>query len=505
MITTHSQRAIATATATALLFAAFATTASAGEGDAIVAANLSIDGLTTLTLPAGDGVRDSTSLEIYSDAATAGTVVIRESGGGDVVATLDGFEITDPAVPATVSVPVQGLTAGTYEVVATPSIGGEPVLTDLTVGSGEPISVSLGLSKSVIYGWSGTPVRTSVATVSATDETGEKVPFTGTVTAKVGGKTYAPSIKSTTSAPALFTFGSSKFGYGTGSVVATVWGPSETPYSSAAAALTVATTAVSSLTLSAGSSAVYPYKDYYLDTVKLTLTPKTTNPTTFKSTGSVKIIRNGKTVKSWTLTSSKAWTATWDGKVGGKIVPGTYTVKATLKGPQGYTKTATKTITVRSSKLVSKTKTVTYKSGAIYKTYVPLDELGLSECFIGEVKADDFYCDAYGDLGTIGLIAYGSVSVPSDIQSAMKYGKVTARATMNVYYLNYAEAAWSMDFNDEDTSHIRMLSKGANYSSTLAVPTGNKRIYFSAALFDDASLGTDTITMRYTYKTLVSS
>ena len=302
--------------------------------------------------------------------------------------------------------------------------------TPITVGSGEIDDVSLSLSASSILTWTkGTP-RSTTATVSAKDETGLKVPFTGNVVASVGGKTSTVSVTSTTGAAAKAVFSASKLALGTGTVVATVNGANGSQLISDAAKLKVVQTAVTSVALSAPHSTVYPAHDGYIDSLKFTVTPKTTRTSSFPSTGKVTITRNGKTVKSWTLTSSKVWAATWDGKVDGKIVPGTYSVKVSLKGPEGHTQTATKTVTVDSGKLMTKTKTITYKASSVLKN---VD--------VRQHRQHRRLCDLqrYRRLLLLGrralrrrhrAIGYGSITVPSYVLAAQKYGAPRQPSTL---------------------------------------------------------------------------
>ena len=126
---------------------------------------------------------------------------------------------------------------------ATPTAG-NTAHANLTVGSGEPSEVVETLSASTIFTWTGSSVRNTVATVSATDETGLEVPFTGTVVATVGGATATAPVTSFAGESTATLIPVSALALGTGTVVATVWGPSVTHYASAPAPLTVSPTAV---------------------------------------------------------------------------------------------------------------------------------------------------------------------------------------------------------------------------------------------------------------------
>lgn len=497
---THSalSRAVAAATVTTFVAIAAATTASAEE---VTAANLAFDVAPgVLTLPAGDGVRDETQFTISSDIATEVSLVVRSTDSSDVVATLPAVTLA-AATPAVVDLDLTGLDRGNFEVYATPT-DGESIVTALTVGSGEPSDVSMSLSAGTIFTWAGASPRTSVATVSATDETGLAVPFHGTVTAAIGGKAYSPAIASTTGDPATVNLPSSKFGYGTGTVVARISGPTEGSYTSDVQSLKVLATAVSSVAVTTSSASVYPYKDSFYDTVKITVTPKTTTGAPFASTGSVKITRSGKTVASWSLTSSAARSVSWDGKVAGKIVPGTYTVTVTIKGPEGSTRTASKTVTVKSSKLVTKTKTVTYKASSIMKYHSPLDYYEDGYC-VNYTDTGEFECDSYDAyyVEDVALMAQGYAWVPSDVQSAQKYGSASVKVYMNLT-AGYGTAAWSYDTVEWGTAKVGAAQLGKRSLGSLSLPSGSSKVHITIALGEYSWIVGDKFTFVYSYKVL---
>ena len=455
-----------------------------------------------LTLPAADGLRDTTTLTITSDTATDVALALVPGTRRYPPCHCRLEVIAADSLSVDVELSVDGLAAGDYVIEATPT-GGETAIEYLTVGSGEPSNVVETLSPTTIYTWSGSSVRSTLATVSATDETGLEVPFTGSVVASVGGRTVTAPVVSSTGSPTVALVSASALAAGTGTVVATVWGPSETHYASDPATLKVSSTSVTSVSLSSSHSTVYPAKDGYADSVTLKVTPKTTTATSFASTGSVTVTRNGKTVKSWKLTSSKTWSATWDGRVSGKIVPGSYTVKVTLKGPQGSTQSASKTVKVSSGKLVTKTKSVTYKSGTVVTQYATRDAgTPKGKCWRGQLLKDDMYCQSAGIYGWIGLTAYGHVTVPSAVLSAAKYGGATVRASMHVYALQGSTAKWSTDLTNTQVGHVHTVAAGTNYATTLTLASTSKTVYFTAILYYNALLASDTITVKYTYKVM---
>ena len=490
-------RTLAGTVITSLLFAGMATAASAAE-----TATLTLGTAEVLTLPDADGVRDTTTVTLASDVPTV--VGLAVYNGDAWVADLPDVTLTPEALTSDVTVPVTGLPAGALTLVASPELGGSQSTT-LTVGSGEPSTVTTTLSASKIYTWSKATPRSTTATVTAVDETALAVPFTGTVTATVGGKTYKVAVTSATGAPAKAGFAVTKLAAGTGTVKATVRAhkTGSSTYSSPAVTLKVLKTAVTAVKLSANYTTVYPKVDSYRDTVKITLTPTTTTGTSFASTGTVKITRNGKTIKTWKLTSSKTQSFSWNGKVGTKIVPGTYTVTASLKGPEGATKTTKTTIKVSSGKLVTKTKTVKYKAHSILKYYVPFDEYEESFCAYDIDRVGDFGClgyDAYY-VDAVSLIGYGSVALPSYVITAQAYGTPKASVTLHTTYLSGA-AAWSIDTVEVATAKVGSVALGNKTLSSLSLAKGAKRLYVNVGLGEYSTWVADTISVTYTYKVM---
>lgn len=488
-------RAISVATITSLALVAAGTAASAAPAEA----TLTIGTAGVLTLPANDGVRDKTTVTIASDVGTIVELKLRPAGQPDGP-IIGSVELTDEALTKTFDLAATGLAAGKYDLLATPSAGA-PKTTPVTVGSGVATTASIALSAGTIFTWSKATPRSTTATVSAKDETGLTVPFTGTVKAAVGGKTVTANVKSTTDAAAKTSaFAVGKFKPGTGKVTATLKGVGSAT-ASADATLKVLQTAVTKVTLKSSVATVFPAKDKYNDTVKLTVTPKTTTGKAFKSTGKVTITRNGKTVKSWKITSSKAKSVTWNGKVKGKIVPGTYTVKVSLKGPEGATKTTTKKIKVDKGKLVTKKQSVTYKAGKIFKSFSRYDSSSL--CYTNWAKVNDFRCfagTAEGP-GTLAVLSQGTVTVPKAVVSAQKYGKATAKVTMNVVAKSgYSE--WGYDVVKFGGAKGGALKKGKNTGGALKLPATSKKLHLIFGLEEYATLGADTIKVDYTYKVM---
>lgn len=475
--------------------------AVADEGDVVedIPAIVTLSNPSLLTLPAGDGVRDLATVTITSDTPTTVQLAIQSAGGAVVGAPLPSIELSETnALSQNVTVPVDGLPAGALALVATPTVG-EPASVKLLVGSGKPSKVALTVASTVLYSWSKSTGSSTMAKVSATDETGTTVPFAGTVTLKSGTKSSVAKIASKTGSTASTTISASGLPAGKASVTAKGSGVGSAGISSAARAVTIKTVAISSAKVSA-TSTVYPTKDGYKDSAKISVSASTTTGDTITGTGTVKITRSGKTVKTYKLTSSKNWSATWDGKVSGKVVPGTYTVKISLKGPQGATKTASDKIVVKKGKLVTKTTSTTYKASQVLKTYSAFDYGDEGYCAYDNAGVVDCIgFDAYL-VDSISLISDGSVSVPTAVRSAEKFGSAKARVSLSA--LSVHKVVWGYGPKGDDLNRLGGMVEGTKNLGWTGLPDGTKTLSVSAALGEYSFFIADKIKVEYSYKVL---
>ena len=450
-----------------------------------------------LTLPAGDNVRDVVNVNVQADGPTMANVRVADFAGNDL-AYLGSVEFTDAQLVATVPVPVQGLQAGSLQLIIESADGMSSNSVALVVGSGKPKAVSLSLSRSTVETWKSSSIKSTTATVSAKDETGQTVPFTGKVVAKVGGKSVTRNLLSTNGKSAKADVAGSGLGLGKGSVVATVKG-SGASTSSKAVTLQVRDVSVKTVKVSRSVATVYPVKDGYIDSVKFKVAASTSTGKAVKSTGSVKVTRAGKTVKSWKLKSSKSWSASWNGKVGSKIVPGTYKVVVTLKGPQGPAKSSSIKVKVAPDKLVTKTSTKTIKATSGFTRYANYDlyDEGYCEILYGDLSCIGF--DAYyGD--SLSLFAYGAHSLPREMRNSAKYGGAKVRATLDTTFSS-GIALWGYGTNDRNGKFVEM-SEGYSSPGWVSVPKGDKQVVFSAGLGEYSFFSASTVKIEYRYKVL---
>jgi hypothetical protein len=100
---------------------------------------------------------------------------------------------------------------------------------------------------------------------------------------------------------------------------------------------------------------IAPAKDGYRDTVTFTVASATSIRQSMPVTGRVKVLRNGVTVATWPLSDSGTQKIVWNGRIGGRIVPGDYLVKAIARGPEGRSVTRSIPVKVFDTSLVAVT------------------------------------------------------------------------------------------------------------------------------------------------------
>lgn len=152
-------------------------------------------------------------------------------------------------------------------------------------------------------------------------------------------------------------------------------------------------TKVSSVTLSS-TPEVFPSKDGYKDTASIAVSSQLTTGQRGKITGSIKILLGTKLVKIIPISLSGAKNLKWDGKVNGRIVPGTYNIVANVRGPEGGTIRKATKIKVSPKRLVSTTISKTYGAYSVADesqgdSYDPISRNGS--------YGARFYSSGYGD------------------------------------------------------------------------------------------------------------
>ena len=316
---------------------------------------------TVLVLPAADGFHDSTSVRVMAGKGWAVDVVAVR---GTRTVTIRKRVALKPVRPgfyaADVRVGVGLVTAGSWKVQARrsahPSTRATAART-LRVGSGVARSVGLRSSVTTLYPYRDGYRERAVVTVTARDETGTGLPFAGAVRAVSHGKTRAIALRSSTGR-ATGTLSLAGLPTGIGAVTASARGPAGATHLSAPLRLTLRTTGVSTVRLRPSLAELQPVVDGRADAMTISVSSTTTTGKAYAATGTLAVVGPAGTVASWPLTTTRTTKVTWDGRVKGVIAAGDYTLRATLKGPQGTARTATASLAVTKTHLPFRVRTL---------------------------------------------------------------------------------------------------------------------------------------------------
>jgi hypothetical protein len=300
-----------------------------------------------LTLPAKDGVRDRTTVRIRSGKgglvdldAVKGTTTVKLAAHVALRSTKAGWS-------RTVTVPDAHLTPGKWRIRAERSTDYtvQAKSGSFTVGSGAPKFVLITPGARTLYPWKDGVLDTEIVTIAAKDETRTLVPITGTVRIDAGRQHVTRTLSAAGTArlpitalplgPATMT---TTVASGAGKAVR------RTP-------LTLAPTAVGTLRIARSSDTVQPVVDGLLDSVVLTTTGAASAGSPAKVSGTLTVSKGKTVARTFAVKDGTQRAFTWDGRVNGVVVPGTWTVTLALKGPQGLVRTKTKTLLVTKAHL----------------------------------------------------------------------------------------------------------------------------------------------------------
>lgn len=246
------------------------------------------------------------------------------------------------------------------------------------------------------------------------------------------------------------------------------------------------------------TSTVYPVKDGYRDSVVFTVTPSIAGPTTAKVTGTAKLTRAGKTVKTWSIHSGVTRLA-WNGKAGGVVKAGRYTLTVRAKGPQGSARTVRSSVTVSPKRLVARTATVTKQAASALSRFQPYDAAGSGTCgYSGPLVGCIGYTAANG--ATFSVIVGGSVAVPKAVRAGTVYAEPELRVGIHATKLT-GSAVWGSAAGSAHATGT--LTKGTTAGKWLRWSGNPATASVFIGLGDDSSLVLDGITYTYRYRALV--
>lgn len=300
-----------------------------------------------LSLPAKDGVRDRTTVTVRSGAPGLFDVDALHGATTVHLGTRYALNGTSSGYSRRFSVPVTHLKAGTWRIRVQRSTDATVQARSGTfaVGSGAPKYVLITPNARTLYPYKDGSLDTAAVTVVAKDETRSVVPVTGSIRIDAGKHHVTRPL----SAKGVARLPITALPIGAATMTTTVKNAAGTAVRHTA--LTLAPTAVGSLRIARSSDTVQPVVDGLLDSVVLTTTGAASGGSTAKVSGTLTVSKGRTVAKTFEVVDGKQRAFTWDGRVNGVVVPGTWTVTLSLKGPQGLVRTKTKTLVVTKAHL----------------------------------------------------------------------------------------------------------------------------------------------------------
>ncbi|KQX07987.1 MULTISPECIES: hypothetical protein [unclassified Leifsonia] len=462
-------------------------------------------GSSVLTLPFDDGYKDFGLVHIASDVATSVVVDVVDTTTSQVFpAITQELALTEETVGfgAEVAIPASAMPAGRYLVVARTAT--EPVAAStggpvLTVGSGIAKTVAFSASAKTFYPYKDGRYDSFVGSVSAKDETGTALPITGSVVALSGTTKKIVAITKTTGT-AKTTVSVAGLPLGSGSLYASVRGPAGAAKVSSSVKATFSSTQITSVAVAKSLSTVYPAKDGYKDTVSITTNAQASPTGTLAVTGTVKVTLNGKTITSWNLTKSSTTKFTWNGLNNKKVVPGTYTITVSEKGPQGATKSASTTVKVSAKKLVTTITSKWVTANTVIPSYWRYDSSDSGFCEYNKFEA--VRCvgyDSYYNPNGYSIISGGSVGVPSAVRASRVYWTPQVRITADIASLQ-GSGEWAYGFGD--SFKIGSTAKGVRSLGWLGMSGNPAEIEVQVGINEYTDQVINRFRVEYQYKVL---
>jgi hypothetical protein len=266
---------------------------------------------------------------------------------------------------------------------------------------------------------------------------------------------------------------------------------------------------------------VYPHKDGFRDTVKITATALTADASVSTSPGTIVITKGSKVEKTWTISAGAPKTEIWDGRVKSKISSGTYVVTITYTNADATTATTQATLGVSSKKLVTRhwSKTVTAESSNIacslscsskqivVEAGPPTHSGGITHFHYKWVTALDMWGGSTAD-DPKSVFAAFSVAVPSGVTATVKNAReyITGHPSLGgPHGREFLLAACGDDSSDgfdscADAKTIK--SSGGITSPTASLPMGSTTAHWVASVSTGATAVIYTFTIHVSYYTL---
>lgn len=455
-----------------------------------------------VTLPAADGIRDTTTVTVTSQVPTTVRADFYRDGLF-ISRFVESASVSDDPLTSVITVPLAGMptpAAGAYEIRVTDNAD-ETVTTSTTVivGSGTAKSVTLSsTTPTQLYPYPDGQ-RDSVSTrILVADETGLAIAAAGTMKIVTATKsTSAPVSVGAVATPASLSTVGLPHGAATLQVAMRGTGGGSA-LAAAGVALNLKPTAITAVALSVGSTQVYPSKDGYQDTVGFKATVSATGVLVpVPVTGTIEVLYGATVVAKWTLSSLGARSVSWNGLNGGRVVQGTYTIKASARGPEGPTVVRSTSVYVSAKKLVTVTAKATHTASALLDQVIDYSISGYGECY--EYQDGAVECNAYYD-DVFGLVVLGSTSIPAAVLGSRKYATPEVRITANISY-TYGLSVWG--YGPPDGSFVTAnWTEGASTAGWTSLGASASSVDISGGLTEYADVIVDSYVVEYRYSVL---
>ena len=477
--------------------------------DAIDGLELLGSGVSKVTLPLTDSYQDSVSLSFITKSTEPSYVTILNSRGNDTRA-LNQQVIPEPYSSASykgaATITPTSLPSGNYTIRVTQ---GESVADrQLIIGSGVLSTLTISKSATSVFPYRDGYRDSAVIKVVGKDAQGNIIPVLGTV--KLGKVSVNLTHTKNTA-----TWDWAKVPKGQREIVASGRGPAWSSNKSVKTTILVGASVASKVTLATNVSKVFPVRDGYADSMKMTYGVTSNTGKKVPGSGTIKIypgttVRPGKEINSWTfkhsnLSSQSKGTKTWNGLNKGAVRAGKYTIVLTFKSSEnGKTVKTTERIEVSDKKRVLKT-----KKGLEYTA-----RSAFVDCFGASLGNCYYYNDTEESPNYSGIAvkAYGTIGMQSTLPFPVSAPKV-ASWRVHIYgsswnpgnYIVYPCASDEFVYSCTTSDPGAMNFTGSGYTnykwttpySKLGISDGNADWMISTSSYSDFYAYRYQIEVRY--------
>jgi hypothetical protein len=462
---------------------------------------LEIDG--GLTLPGDDGFRDVVALEVTASAET--TVDLELRRGDEVVAPIADDQPLTPledGFGARLELDLADLEvdAGDYTVAVGDSVTGLPLADhDLVIGSGAATTLTSNVAQRTLYPRDDDYLDSTSVTLRVRDETGIDLPFDGTLA--VAGRTTPIGTDDGGAAKASVDI--SRLAVGTVALSASVTGPAGSALRVSLGSLSLRITDLTGVTVGADVATVYPAADGYRDRATVRVRTGSVNGAVVPVSGTIVISRKGKTVATSTFsgTSNQVFGYAWSGRTKSKITTGTFTVKATITGPEGAARTASTKIVVSKKKLKARTLTTTATASGLIRGTTAYDASQAGNCSTTSSKR--VRCTSGVDVNkqNLALTTTGAIAIPGKVQSSLGYRPATVRVSAETTSMSGPMAGFWYGRSTAPTSSTA-LKKGTRTGAWVPLTNPSASLHVGTWLADSTFVELKRFRIEYRYYVL---